>query len=131
MRFALMLFTLFLSFYGHANVDAPSIDLEALAQQKSYIQMVDCRAPKQLTHLLEQSLKDTDNLATKGKSASVLEEVMMNNPDCFIQALNDLPPAVCSQIEQNFIQETFFYPRSELRQALSNAKSYRNSCIAS
>lgn len=131
MRYALMFLPLFVSFYVHANVDASGIDLQALAQQKSYIQKVDCRAPKRLTQLLEQSLKETDNLAAKGKSASVLEEVMMNNPDCFIQALNDLPPAVCSQIEQQFIQETFFYPRSELRQALSNAKSYRNSCIAS
>jgi hypothetical protein len=97
--------------------------------QKSYLQTVDCRSPKQLTSLLKLSVKDTHNLTTKANNAIVLEEIMMNNPDCFIQSLNDLPQQVCEQIEDNYIRETFFYPRNDVKRALSSAKNYRKSCI--
>lgn len=109
----------------------PTVDIQTLALQKSYLQTVGCRAPKRLTSLLQESLNDTDDLTTKGNNASVFEEVMMNNPSCFIQASNDLPPEMCRQVADHFIQETFFYPRSEIKQALSSAQNYRGSCIAS
>lgn len=137
MRFMVVLFCLFFSFTALAKqtlptrAAAPSVDLEALALQKSYLQTIDCRAPERLTHLLQQSLSNTDNLTDKGNNASVFEEVMMNNPSCFIAALNDLPEKMCQQVAENFIRETFFYPRSEIKQALSSAQNYSNSCIAS
>lgn len=43
----------------------------------------------------------------------------MNNPSCFIQAANALPVKVCDQVEAQFIHETFFYPRAEIKQSLS------------
>lgn len=131
MRIILVFFSLFLSFSATANTAASNVDVKTLTLQKSYLQTVDCREPKRLANLIQQSLKDTDNLATKGHNASVFEEIMMSNPSCFIQALNDLPPKVCDQVADNFIQETFFYPRNEIKQALSSAENYRNSCIAS
>lgn len=131
MRTILVLFSLLLSFSATANMTLPNVDVETLVLQKSYLQTVDCREPKRLTYLLQLSLKDTDDLAAKGNNANVFEEIMMNNPSCFIQALNDLPPTVCNQIEDNFIYETFFYPRNEIKRALSSAKNYHNSCIAS
>jgi len=131
MRIILVLSTLFLSFCAVAKVGSPSVDVQTLTLQRAYLQTVDCREPKRLTSLLQGSLKDTNNLVTKGNNASVFEEIMMNNPSCFIKALNDLPPKVCNQIEDNYIQETFFYPRSEIKRALSSANNYRNSCIAS
>lgn len=131
MRFIIVLLSILSSFTAVANVDSSRVDAKTLALQKSYLQTVDCREPKRLTNMLEQSLKDNDNIATKAKKASVFEEVMMNNPSCFIQALNDLPPKVCNQIKDIFIHETFFYPRNEIKRALSKAKNYRSSCIAS
>jgi hypothetical protein len=129
MRFIFVMLSLLLSNAVISNEMPTNLDVQGLALQKSYLQTVDCRSPKQLTSLLKLSVKDTHNLTTKANNAIVLEEIMMNNPDCFIQSLNDLPQQVCEQIEDNYIRETFFYPRNDVKRALSSAKNYRKSCI--
>lgn len=52
-------------------------------------------------------------------------------PSCFIQAANALPVKACDEVEAQFIDETFFYPRAEIKEALSGAQNYQNSCLAS
>lgn len=141
MRFIVVLFGLCLTCLAMANTGSTKVslkklsvqklDIQTLALQKHYLQTIDCRGAKKLTTLLQQSLEQADDLSAKGNHAIVFEEVMMNNPSCFIQALNALPPKACDQIEENFIHETFFYPRAEIKQALSGAKNYPNSCLAS
>jgi hypothetical protein len=129
MRFIFVMLSLLLSNAVISKEMPTNLDVQGLVLQKSYLQTVDCRSPKQLTSLLKLSVKDTHNLTTKANNAIVLEEIMMNNPDCFIQSLNDLPQQVCEQIEDNYIRETFFYPRNDVKRALSSAKNYRKSCI--
>jgi len=130
MKSVLVLFSLLLSFSSFAKSSASNVNVETLALQKLYLQTIDCRASKKLSNLIESATKSADDLTAKGINASVMEEIMMNNPSCFIQALNHLPKKVCRQIEENYINETFFYPRDEIKRALSNAKNYSNSCVA-
>jgi hypothetical protein len=130
MKSMIILLSLFLSFSSFAKTSTSNVDVETLALQKLYLQTIDCRASKKLSNLLEESIKSADDLTAKGINASVMEEIMMNNPSCFIQALNQLPTKVCRKIEENYINETFFYPRDEIKRALSSAKNYSNSCIA-
>ncbi len=94
------------------------------------LQAIDCRTQKQLTTALENALKQTESLTAKGNNASVFEEIMINNPTCFIQALNALPKTSCKQFATEYIEETFFYPRSAINESLSGAKEYNKSCIA-
>lgn len=136
MRFFIVLCTIIFSLPTFAyNASAgknntKKLNIQALSLQKSYLQTIDCRDSKRLSNLLQASLKEIDNLATKGKNASVFEEIIMNNPSCFIQAVNALPSKVCRQIESQFIHETFFYPRDEIKAALSSSQHYDESCLA-
>ncbi len=130
MRFTL-LFTCFLSCSVLAQTQQPSINLQNLALQKSYLQTIDCKAPKRITTMLNEALKETDNYAAKANLATILEEIMVKNPPCFIQAVNSLPLQACLQVKENFIDETFFYPCEEIKNALASAKNFSKSCIAS
>lgn len=131
MRLVSFFFALCFSFSAFANVTKPTINLENLALQKNYLQNIDCRAPKAITSMLNHALKNTDNYAAKANHASVIEELMVKNPPCFIQALNQLPNKSCLQFKEHFIEETFFYPRDDIKTALAGAKNYHKSCIAS
>lgn len=131
MRFISTIFALTLSASALANNPSPSVNIEVLTLQKAYLQTIDCRAPQQITSLVSAALKDTDNFSAKASRASVLEEIMLKNPPCMIQALNQLPVKSCVQFKENFIEETFFYPRDDIKSALASAKNYSKSCIAS
>lgn len=108
----------------------PSVNAQTLISQKAYLQTIDCRAPQQISQLVSAALKDADNYSAKASKASVLEEIMLKNPPCMIQALNQLPAKACLQFKENFIEETFFYPRDEIKSALATAKHYNKSCVA-
>lgn len=131
MRFISIIFALTLSASALANNPSPSVNIEVLTLQKAYLQTIDCRAPLQITSLVSAALKDVDNFSAKASKASVLEEIMLKNPPCMIQALNQLPVKSCEQFKENFIEETFFYPRDDIKSALASAKNYSKSCIAS
>lgn len=131
MRFISIIFALTLSASALANNLSPSVNIEVLTLQKAYLQTIDCRAPQQITSLVSAALKDMDNFSAKASRASVLEEIMLKNPPCMIQALNQLPVKSCVQFKENFIEETFFYPRDDIKSALASAKNYSKSCIAS
>lgn len=131
MRYLLIVFTIVFNVCAFAKAESAGLDVQALALQKSYLQSIDCRSPSRLTKVLKKALKDTEDLTAKGNHASVFEEMMIHNPACFIQAINNLPAHACLQIKNNYINETFFYPRTAIRQALSTAKNYEDSCIAS
>ncbi len=131
MRFISTIFALTLSASALANNPSPSVNIEVLTLQKAYLQTIDCRAPQQITSLVSAALKDMDNFSAKASRASVLEEIMLKNPPCMIQALNQLPVKSCVQFKENFIEETFFYPRDDIKSALASAKNYSKSCIAS
>lgn len=113
------------------NLAVANVDVQTLALQRSYLQAIDCRTPQKLTEALKQSLKDANNLIARGHHASVFEEIMMQNPACFIQALNALPQRTCERFAADYIHETFFYPRAMIKKSLSTAKDYQESCIAS
>ncbi|MDE0925916.1 MAG: hypothetical protein OR997_02370 [Methylophilaceae bacterium] len=118
MRFIIVLFSLSLTCLAVANTpstqlsaekpSAKQVDIQTLALQKQYLQTIDCRGADQLISILKKSLDQTEDLSAKGHIASVFEEVVMNNPSCFIQASNALPVKVCDQVEAQFIHETFF-----------------------
>lgn len=131
MRFISTIFALTLSASALANNPSPSVNIEVLTLQKAYLQTIDCRAPQHITSLVSAALKDADNFSAKASKASVLEEIMLKNPPCMIQALNQLPVKSCEQFKENFIEETFFYPRDDIKSALASAKNYSKSCIAS
>lgn len=120
-----------LSTHAIANTSSQQVDSQNLSLQKSYLQTIDCRSPKRLAGMISQALKNADNYTVKAKNAVVLEEIMMNNPSCFIQAVNNLPSKQCSKVEETLINETFFYPRNDIRSALESAANYSKSCIAS
>jgi hypothetical protein len=111
--------------------DSYTINMQIFSLQKSYLQTIDCRSPKRLAGMISTALKSVDDYTAKANNAEVFEEIMINNPSCFIQALNALPPKKCLQVEDAFINETFFYPRNDIKSALQNATNYSKSCIAS
>lgn len=114
-----------------ANTPSPKLNVQNLALQKSHLQTIDCRAPQAISSLLKNALNNVDDYAAKASKASVFEEIMIKNPPCLIQALNKLPAKSCLQFKENFIDETFFYPRDDIKNALASAKNYHKSCIAS
>lgn len=114
-----------------ANTLTKQVDKQNLSLQKSYLQTIDCRSPNRLAGMLSQALKEANNYTAKANKAVVLEEIMMNNPSCFIQVLNKLPQKQCLQVQETFINETFFYPRNDIKNALESANDYQKSCIAS
>jgi hypothetical protein len=114
-----------------ANTTPKQVNMQRLSLQKSYLQTIDCRSPKRLAGMISTALKSVDDYTAKANNAEVFEEIMINNPSCFIQALNALPPKKCLQVEDAFINETFFYPRNDIKSALQNATNYSKSCIAS
>lgn len=134
MRFFNPILVLSISFFGTdaiANTSSLQVDSQSLSLQKSYLQTIDCRSPKKLAGLISQALKNAEKYTVKANNAVVLEEIMMNNPSCFIQAVNNLPSKQCSKVEETLINETFFYPRHDIKRALESATNYSKSCIAS
>lgn len=127
----LVLSVLLQSISATANTTPKQVDMQSLSLQKSYLQTIDCRSPKKLAGMLSTALKTADDYTAKANNAVVIEEIIINNPSCFIQALNNLPAKQCSKVEDTFINETFFYPRSEIKSALMGATNYNKSCIAS
>lgn len=114
-----------------ANTLKPSVNTALLISQKNYVQFMNqCSAPKRLSGMMSQAIKQQDNYQAKAHNASMLEEIMLNNPTCFVQAANALPANICAQVEAAFINETFFYPRDQIKQSLTRAKDYAKSCIA-
>ena len=125
-----LLFSSQLSVANYSNNRVKTTD--TLAAQKAFIQtMNQCGSPKKLSGIMTQALKNTDNYHVKAKNAQVFEVIMLNNPACFVQAANRLPQKDCKQLQANFINEPFFNPRDEIKLALSRAREYSTSCIAS
>jgi hypothetical protein len=102
-----------------------------LSAQKAFIANINqCNAPKKLSKMMQIALKNVDDYAARASNAGHFEEIMLNNPSCFITAINELPKRECEQMAEVFIQETFFYPRDEIKKSLTKAKEYRKSCMA-
>jgi metal-sulfur cluster biosynthetic enzyme len=77
------------------------------------------------------ALKNVDDYEIKASNAGQFEEIIMRNPSCFIVAMNKLTKSQCEQAASVFINETFYYPRDDIKQALNSVKPYRLSCLAS
>jgi hypothetical protein len=102
-----------------------------LQNQKAFIANINqCSAPKRLSRMMQVALKNVDDYAARASNAGHFEEIMLNNPSCFITAINELPKHECERIAEVFIQETFFYPRDEIKESLTKVKDYRKSCMA-
>jgi len=114
-----------------SSVSSSAVTVERLAAQKAYLQTLNqCNSPKRLSQLMIKALSQTENESAKAKHASVFEEIMLNNPSCAVLALNKMPAKKCAQFEEQFIRETYFVRRDQIKESLSRAASTDKLCVA-
>jgi hypothetical protein len=63
--------------------------------------------------------------------AMTIEEMILKNPNCFVEASVKLGKTKCELIEDIFIREPHFNPRDNLKDSLATARQFRQSCFAS
>jgi hypothetical protein len=107
------------------------MNVEKLHAQKDYLNMINqCANTKLYNKTLDQALSTKDE-SKRIVYAAQIEETIINNPSCFIAAVNKLGNKKCEVVEENFIRETYFYPRHEIYRSLSSADDFASSCFAS
>ena len=108
-----------------------AINVEKLNAEKDYLNMINqCANTKLYNKILDQALSTKDE-SKRIVYAAQIEETIINNPSCFIAAVNKLGNKKCEVVEENFIRETYFYPRHEIYRSLSSADDFASSCFAS
>ena len=124
----------FLSFClaAHAKTNETSpIDIVRLNAQKDYLYTINqCANPKLYNQLLEKAMGAKDE-SKRIFYAAQIEEMIINNPSCFLNALSKLGYKKCEVVEDSFIKEPYFYPRHEIYRSLSSSSEYARSCFAS
>ena len=119
-----------LSAFATAN-KTTGINVEKLNAEKDYLNMINqCANPKLFNKILDQALATKDE-SKRALFAAQIEETIMNNPSCFIDAVSKLGNKKCEVVEDSFIKEPYFYPRHEIYKSLSSAADYASSCFAS
>lgn len=117
--------------FANTQSTSNAVLVEKLAAQKAFIQTINqCNAPKRLSSLMIKALGEVDNYSAKAKNASLFEEIMLNNPNCAVLALNEMPVKQCEQFEEHFIRETFYVPRDQIKASLTRAANFDKSCMA-
>lgn len=107
------------------------LNVEKLHAQKNYLNMINqCANTKLYSKILDQALSTKDE-SKRTFYAAQIEEVIINNPSCFIAAVSKLGNKKCEVVEENFIREPYFYPRHEIYRSLSSVNEYASSCFAS
>jgi hypothetical protein len=115
-----------------ANTNNSTIPVTKLDLQKKYIASINqCSTPYRLANKIKSALKNVDDYEIKAINAGQFEEIIMCNPSCFVDAMNKLTKNQCLQATSAFVNETFFYPREDIKQALNSEKTYRLNCMAS
>ncbi len=133
MKTKFLLFAAFLGCYVCAFATtnkASQIDISKLNAEKEYLSTINqCANHKLYQKTLDNALSTKDQ-TKRTIFAAQIEETIINNPACFISALNKMGAKKCEAVEQSFVREAYFYPRHELYRALSTASNFGGSCFA-
>lgn len=126
-----MLIVLFsVNFSSHASTDQ-RINVESLMLQKSYLKGINqCAPDKPFINLMKSAVKDANTFYEHGNFAQTIEEVILQNPACFVSSTNKLSQKECETLNEKYIKEPFFYPRAMLTDSLGKVKGLNQSCLA-
>lgn len=118
------------NFSSHATTDQ-KINVESLMLQKSYLKEINqCGNEKSFLSLIKSAVKEANTFYEHGSYAQTIEEVILQNPACFIASTNKLSKKECETLNEKYIKEPFFYPRAMLGDALGKVKGLSQSCLA-
>jgi len=118
------------NFSSYATTDQ-KINVESLMLQKSYLKGINqCAQDKPFVNLMKSAVKDANTFYEHGSYAQTIEEVILQNPACFVASTNKLSQKECETLNEKYIKEPFFYPRSMLSDALGKVKGMNQSCLA-
>ena len=127
----LVLSTVFIGAFSQPSLAFNQSDYQTLLLQKQYLNQINqCASPASFNRLVDSALF-TAKPEQKAQIAMSIEEMILQNPACFVDAAIKLGKSRCEMLEAKFIQEPHFYPRDSLKQALSSARQYSQSCFAS
>lgn len=122
-----MMATLFICSVATANNQTQNV----LLLQKQYLNQINlCASIPSFSHLIDNAIK-TSHSNEISLVAMTVEEMILKNPSCFIEASVKLGKAKCELIENMFIREPHFNPRDRLKESLANTKLFHQSCFAS
>ena len=118
------------NFSSYATTDQ-KINVESLMLQKSYLKGINqCAQDKPFVNLMKSAVKDANTFYEHGSYAQTIEEVILQNPACFVASTNKLSQKECETLNEKYIKEPFFYPRAMLGDALGKVKGMNQSCLA-
>jgi hypothetical protein len=104
---------------------------QILLLQKQYLNQINqCAAPSNFSRLVDNALQ-SQNKEQKAQLAMTIEEMILQNPTCFVEASIKVGKSKCEMLEAMFIQEPHFNPREVLKESLSNTRLFSQSCFAS
>ncbi len=127
---AVALATIFSLGFSHASHAFTKTDPQTLLLQKQYLNQINqCAAPSSFSRLVDKAL-GTSNPEQTAQLAMSIEEMILQNPACFVEASIKIGKAKCEMLEAIFIQEPHFNPRENLKQSLSSTDLYSQSCFA-
>jgi len=122
--------TLFLFGFHDASHALTKYDNQTLLLQKQYLNQINlCAAPSTFSRLLDEILSSRSSDST-AKFAMTIEEMILQNPACFVEASIKIGLPKCKILESMFIHEPYFNPRENLKQALSSTNLYSKSCFS-
>ena len=125
-----MMLNLFISSIASAN-NQTQTNQNALLLQKQYLNQINqCASIASFNLLINTALKP-NRPNERSLVAMTVEEMILKNPTCFVEASVKLGKAKCELIEDMFIREPHFNPRDNLKQSLANTRLYQQSCFAS
>jgi len=102
-----------------------------LLLQKYYLNQVNqCVSIASFNRLINTALNPSRPLE-RSLVAMTIEEMILKNPNCFVEASVKLGKTKCDLIEDMFIREPHFNPRDNLKESLATARQFRQSCFAS
>ena len=118
------------NFSSHASTDQ-KINVESLMLQKTYLKGINqCAPDKPFINLMKSAVKDANTFYEHGTYAQTIEEVILQNPACFVSSTSKLSQKECETLNEKYIKEPFFYPRAMLTDSLGKVKGLNQSCLA-
>lgn len=122
-----MMANLFICSIATANNQTQNV----LLLQKQYLNQINlCASNPSFSHLIDTAIK-TSHPNEISLVAMTVEEMILKNPSCFVEASVKLGKAKFELIENMFIHEPHFNPRDRLKESLANTKLFQQSCFAS
>lgn len=118
------------NFSSYASTDQ-KINVESLMLQKTYLKGINqCAPDKPFINLMKSAVKDANTFYEHGTYAQTIEEVILQNPACFVSSTSKLSQKECETLNEKYIKEPFFYPRAMLTDSLGKVKGLNQSCLA-